>query len=116
MKRDMNLYRAILLKAEEAPARTMVDIQPEDFDERSNDELIEHVQLLEEEGLLEATFTRDGASIKRLTAQGHDFLDLSRNETVWKQALQRASQMGGSISLALVQELLKRIAAQILGL
>src|SRR3989304_4745015 len=77
MKRDMDLVREILLKMEELPMKG--DCHNIHIDGRSEEEIIYHVRIMHEAGLIEAIdFTAtDGVDWrpKRLTYAGHEFLD-----------------------------------------
>ena len=112
MKRDMDLCRAILLKVEEAEPMAIVDIRPENFDGRSMSELGEHVQLLQDDGLVEANFRMGGQSIQRLTARGHDFLALARNESIWNNAKQRIRALGAGLTIQSLTHALKVLVSE----
>jgi len=47
--------------------------------------------------------------IQRLTSAGHDFLDASRNDTIWAKFKKRAAKFGGSLSIPVAMELLKTL-------
>ena len=48
-----------------------------------------------------------------LTMKGHDFLDATRNETVWKKVKETVSAKGGGIPFAVLQSLAIETAKQI---
>src|ERR1044071_1514383 len=79
-----------------------------------------HLKLLAQAGLIEV---HDSTTIgsrellpKCLTWQGHEFLDAARDETIWRKAKQRITAATGTVSLAVLQDLLKQVAGQALGL
>ena len=47
---------------------------------------------------------------------GHDFLANAKNDTIWKKVLADAEQKGISVSLAVLDGLLKKAAQKYLGL
>ena len=115
MKRDMDLIKLLLLKAEgEAP-------EP-DLSGYTDEQILYHYDLMEEAGLIVADLTRGGRGqvlnvfVKRLTNLGHDFLDASRSDTVWSKFKQAVAKVGGSISIPIAVELLKQLVKAELGL
>ena len=75
-----------------------------------------------EAGLVEGNIVKDGnghpaaTAAIRLTWKGHEFLDAARNDNVWKKALAQVKKTGGHVTLAALEELLKHLAKQSLGL
>lgn len=65
----------------------------------------EHVQLCVEKNLLEAAIIRDCeghiqvATVIRITANGHDFLDLIRDDRRWKKILDKIKETIGNATL-----------------
>jgi hypothetical protein len=116
MKRDMDLIRQILLKTEEQPPNlNVVDLS---FPEVDVATIGEHVHLLDEAGLVEAIDCSSRAGIDwkpmRLTWIGHEFLDASRNETVWQKAKTTLKEKGLGISYELMKVVLIEGTKQIL--
>jgi hypothetical protein len=108
MKRDMDLIRTILLEVEAAaPQPGWIDLEIVGYDPAV---ISEHVQLLADEGLIEAKdlSAHDGFEFRptRLTWKGHAFLDAARDETVWERTKARATAKGGRLRLAGFQQLL----------
>jgi hypothetical protein len=108
MKREPELVRHLLKTVEESPAGQMVTSWSHpDFDEAT---IAGHLALLVEEGFFEGKVSGQiGNSIPRvfvmrLTWKGHDFLDASRNDTVWAKA---KSQILGN-GLPWTMEILKQ--------
>lgn len=60
--------------------------------------------------------TDPSAMITRLTWQGHEFLDASRDETRWKKAMDIVKEKVGSIPIDLLKDLLKSLMKASLGL
>lgn len=112
MKRDMELVIKILKKIEEknSPEPFYVRMSDEGYD----DELVMyHLEIMKEAGLIEAVefSTLDGYDImvKRLTWEGHEFLDAARNDSVLSKAKEIAKQKGAELSslpLMVVKDLL----------
>ena len=121
MKLDMDLARAILLQAEAAPPNQFPKINLPDHDA---DAVAEHVQLLAEAGLLEASIAPSGSggrriwkvSVKRLTWEGHQFLENARNDTVWAKTKTVVKEKGGSASFKIIKALLTAVTMQHFGL
>ena len=88
MKRDMDLVKQILLEAEDLDTPKL-DLPIEGYDQIV---VNEHVYLCTQAGLIEATILRDqdgrAAQVitSRLTWQGHEFLQLARNNALWNKA------------------------------
>lgn len=99
MKLDKDLVREILLAIEDngADPRGWMDLEIPDHSSR---EVSYHVHLLDEAGLVEAIdlshMGRDGYEWKpkRLTYQGHEFLDTVRDSEVWRLTKETAKQAG----------------------
>jgi DNA-binding transcriptional ArsR family regulator len=114
MKHDMDLARQILLALEadpEADGHGWVEIE---IDGRSAREISYHVRLLDEAGLIEARdcFNLDGQDWRptRLTWEGHQFLEASRQETRWQKAKRVVLEKAGGLPF----EALKQVLFQLL--
>lgn len=121
MKRDMDLYRAILLEVERWPPNHRR--RPVHLDGWDQDVIDRHIQLLEEQGLLEASLLNlpehghlDKAYVQRITAWGHDFLDNIRDDGVWQRVKRSLVKSGGAASLEIVSQLGAAIVRDQLGL
>jgi len=112
MKRDMELVREILLAIESSPTtRVNITIKVKDF---SSKEVSYHVMLLAKANLIEA---RDTSTLQefrwhpiRLTWEGHEFLDATRDDKVWKKVKGEIAEKGGSFTL----DIMKGLASQFL--
>ena len=96
----MDLVRSILLEVEAAqrPLR-IVELQP---DGHSLPEVIYHVEIMRERGLLDASILRGKgdvllrAEVSGLTWDGQDYLDAIRDERVWDKAMDAIARTVGS--------------------
>ncbi len=52
----------------------------------------------------------------RLPKAGQEFLDAARNETTWKTASDKIKQSGVQVTVSLLEELLKKLLKESLGL
>jgi hypothetical protein len=115
MKRDMNLIRLLLLEAEGE------DPKP-DLSAYSEGQQVYHSALLIEADLVHGQVITDGsgqpagAVTLRLTWAGHEFLDAARNDAIWHKAGERIKKSGVDVTISLLQELLKQLLKQSLGL
>jgi hypothetical protein len=115
MKRDMNLIRLLLLDTEGQDPKP--DLSP-----YSEDQRLYRSALLIEAGLVHGEVIPDGngqpaaAVTLRLTWAGHEFLDAARNDTIWHKAGERIKKSGVDVTVPLLQELLKQLLKQSLGL
>ncbi|WP_374545055.1 DUF2513 domain-containing protein [Rhodoblastus sp.] len=114
MKRDMDLIRELLLKLEALPMRPggVVTISPdaEEIAVAGHDvEQIEyHLSLILEAGLIEQLDVHPmfGISFRRLSWQGHDFLDSVRDPRIWEKTKKGAEAAGG-FTVDLLKDLAK---------
>jgi len=112
MKRDMDLIRKILLKIEDIPYPNISnEFTIQDYHE---DQISYHVMLLNEAGLIEAIdfSSHDGLSWipTRLTWEGHEFIEASRDESRWEKAINIVKEKGGG----LVFDVLKGVLIQLM--
>jgi hypothetical protein len=116
MKRDMELIRAILLEVEgETP--------PPDTSHWNNKQKAYHAALLLDAGLVKGSAFENyyqkekrAVELHRLTWQGHEFLDATRDSKIWKLAKEKVLKPGASWTFSLLIEWLKQEAHQrILG-
>ena len=107
MERNMDLARQILMELEKEPYRgTPVSIS---IDDTSIEDMVYHVMLLDEAGLIEA-FELGFGEINwmpiRLTWAGHEFLEAARDEKRWKKATKMLETKGGGIVFEVLRDLL----------
>ena len=118
MKRDMDLVRNILLEVEAAPAGESIQVL-RNVGQHSHPAVAEHVELLEESGLIDAEIIKTGQGraylIRRLTMDGHEWLDAARDPGIWNQAKQfLAKKRMEGVGLSVMQELLTALVRQTL--
>jgi hypothetical protein len=119
VKRDPHLIRALLLHLEEKqndrPA--MPSIVP-----YSKLEVLYHLLLMHEVGFVrcEIEKAKSGRVIRvlpfSLTWRGHEFLDASRNEKLWKRATQLGAKKLGGVPFDVLLALLVQLAKDQLGI
>lgn len=87
MKRDMELFRELLLAIESDCKDGLLGYQllPEGTWEPVS--VFYNLELMMDAGFIEAR-KLDGEviSVERMTWAGHEFLDIARDETIWKKA------------------------------
>ena len=108
MKLDLDLVREILIEIENSeplPAdvsgRSYIDCKVEN---RSEEELCEHIRLMEEAGLIDALRTVHGNKVYhwlpvRLTWAGHSYLAEIKSDTVYNKSKEIAGRAFGGITL-----------------
>jgi uncharacterized protein DUF2513 len=116
MKRDMDLIRLIMIEIEKnLEPMTWVDVV---ISGHSYDEIVYHIMLLYEKGLVDANdcSSSDGMDwkAKRLTFDGHEFLDAARSDTVWKKAKERVLSTTGTLTLEALKMALPLVIRQML--
>ena len=113
MKLDKDLVREILLQTE--ASRTAMGFVNLHIPDHVDEEVSYHVELLTEAGFIEAydLTTNDGYEWrpKRLTYEGHEFLDTVRDPEIWKTTKETAKKAGVA-SLKALFEIGKSIAKQ----
>lgn len=121
MKRDLDLIRDLLIyfEREIQPGIPLQDVRLEnEYDPR---EILGHIELMIQQDLILGIcqpgctdLSQSVLAVEAITWSGHDFLDASRNETVWRVVKQRIYRAGGW-TVALVLELLKDEVKKRLG-
>lgn len=126
MKRDMDMVRDILMVIEAQEASQICSFTPNE--DHSNADYLETVSLLIDSGLVTGRVMRGRIGGRNmgiakisvtppgLTWEGHDFLSDARSETVWKKAMEKVKDMGGSVSIGVMQKLLTKISMQQMGI
>ena len=119
MKRNMDLVREILLRVEAGESgRTALNDLPAEFSEA---DIGRHVELMIEHGLLEGTVVPSSTGpehkvltfdIRRMTWEGHDFLDAARNETIWIKAQRLCREKTGGLAFDLLKMCLLETARE----
>ena len=118
MKRDLDLLRKILLAIENADEFYYYNGIPYLASDIgcSNLELVSfHVSLLVDNNYIEVSdisccgINYDDYMIKRLTADGCDYLDNIRNDTIWNRTKEVISNAGGTCALDIVKSIAGKI-------
>lgn len=115
MKRDMDLVRELLLKLEsyQKPPGTMAIVDPYlgqfQIDGYSADQIAYHLSLIREAGFIESPGSQPaggGVTFRRLSWDGHDYLDAIRDPEIWRKTKGGADAVG-SLTFDLVRDLAK---------
>ena len=115
MKRDMDLTRELLLRLESLPMRSSDTILILPGDSRvavpsySNDQIDYHLSLLKEVRFIDCPGAQPaggGVNFRRLTWDGHDFLDAVRDPEIWRKTKKGAEETG-SFTFDLLKDLAK---------
>lgn len=115
MKRDMNLIRLQLLELEDGQSI------PE-LEQYTEEQKVYHMALSIEAGFVDGEIIKNSEGFPvvtaaiRLTWKGHEFIDAARNETIWKKAEARIKKSGVEVTVSILQELLKELLKQSLGM
>lgn len=114
MKFDPDLMRSILLDAEEIPAGQAA--HGFEYDDRDQAEVNRHTPILIDEDFLEGIWQGDQQNfpcafhVTDLTYRGHQFLENARSDSRWKRALSSIRDSGKSMSIAVIEAVLVKIA------
>jgi hypothetical protein len=115
MKRDMDLIRELLLKLEDLskpPSQTVLlfagdpRLTAEGF---THEQIDYHLSLLREVRFIECPGSQPaggGVNFRRLTWDGHDFLDSVRDPKIWEKTKKGADAAGG-FTVDLLKDLAK---------
>jgi hypothetical protein len=107
MKRDLDLMRQLLLDIENRGADCSVSVLRSSSDGQREERIRYHLRLLIDARLLkEIDRTTAGIPCVRLTHQGHELLELVRDEPLWREALWACQDRTGNLSLTVIQDLL----------
>lgn len=119
MKRDLDLAREILTQIEDHlydPNGSFVV----KIDGRSMEEVSYHLMLLAEAGYIEASSlpTTDGTiwKARRLTWEGHEFLEAAKDTTRWNSAKALMKEKGGGMVFEVLKQLLIEMMKGTIGL
>jgi len=118
VKRDWDLIREILLAIEARCDGGAINQAELDITAAGAQAVSYHLALLHEAGLIDAidvgSHDGDDFLVRRLTWDGHEFLDAARDETTWKQAKAVVAQKTGSLSFGVLKALLVKLATDLL--
>jgi len=110
MKRDMDLIREILLFAEancDGKDDFVIEVAhlSGKFPNITPEKLNEHVTLTIERELIEANGTFGDYGISRLTWEGHEFLDNSREPAIWNATKKAAGHLSFGVFCSVLTQL-----------
>ena len=120
MTRDLDLIRQLLLDLEAFEQRpggiSHLTGQNFDIEGYNADQINYHLDLINEAGFVEGGGARPmvGIGFRRLTWAGHDFVDATRDKSVWTKTKETASR-GGGFTVDLLVGIAKEIIKQNLG-
>jgi hypothetical protein len=110
VKRDFEIIRLLMLQFESGEKPPKLNDYPEE-------EIVYNAALLIEAGLAKGSALYDaskgrdtGAVVERLTWAGHDFLDATRDETIWKKAREKVMKPAAAFTFGILLDYLKREA------
>lgn len=121
MKRNMDLIRDLLLYVEELPAGEITQTVTYDDEKYTESQVFGHLKLLIDSDYIDGQIQIDhgGGSfilLRGLTMEGHDFLDVIRDETIWNETKEKIAKVGGSVAMDIVKATATAIVAKMLGL
>lgn len=111
MQRDWLLINDILVKLEESDW-LVAGLTAKHFATLPREKVAYHLRLVVEAGL--ATGNEALCIADSLTAEGHEFLDLTRNPLVWNRIAQRHEERHLDLSFATVKHEALRVAIEVL--
>ncbi len=107
MKRDMDLVRKILLACEASPTSYAPEVI--EIDGYDHDQIAYHIGLAVQAGLMTGIDrTHLGSDTDEwiasgLTWDGHEFIEQSRDESIWEKAKKAATAGAGGLSFAILK-------------
>ena len=112
MKRDLDLARRLLLEIENRGADCSLSILRVGPEHENQERIRYHLRLLIDAGLLkEVDRTSEGIPCVRLTHEGHELLELARDQSRWDEAKRICHERVGGLSLTMLRGILLRWAA-----
>ncbi len=119
MKRDWDVIREIMTLIEDAaPGESSLRLL--NFPSERHYEISYHMELLMEAGLVHGEMSKTTGMrpadffARRLTWEGHEFLDTIRSDTVWQKTKKSFVSSGLSMTFDLVKSIASEIATSIL--
>ena len=115
MKRDMDLVREILLRTEELTPGKPWGNNSFESEAYSAQEVNYHAILLIKAEFVEGKLFQPGDysvplwNIQDLTWKGHEFLDATRDDTIWKKVKSEIAAKGSSFTLGLIINLANKL-------
>lgn len=121
MKRNWDTIRELLTKVEECCSRPVDSVRLASFPTGRDIEISYHMALLIEAGLVNGQISKslnqevNDFLARRLTWEGHEFLDSIRNDTVWAKTKNAFLDKGVEMSFDLVKAFAKELIKETLG-
>lgn len=107
MKRDLDLARQLLLEIENHGTDCSVSVLRSGPESETEESIRYHLRLLIDAELLkEIDRTSTGIPCVRLTHDGHELLELVRNESRWREAKWTCQDRTGGLSLKVIRGIL----------
>ncbi|WP_041357949.1 DUF2513 domain-containing protein [Nitrobacter hamburgensis] len=114
MKLEVDLVRQLLLHIEEHATRPISDLDSIKIDGWTKDQIDYHVVLLADAVFIEAglhrvpdnedpSLVRVIYSVRRLTYNGHEFLETVRDPAIWRKVKEKAKAVGAMTLPAIAQ-------------
>jgi hypothetical protein len=125
MRRDFDLIRDLMLKLEALPVRpgTLISFSTNEVAVEGHtwDEIDAHLYMIYDTGYVigDGRMPSGEWMFRRLSPDGHDFLDSVRDQTIWSKTKAGAATVGGwtlPILAELAKAYIKQIAKERLGL
>jgi Hypothetical protein (DUF2513) len=125
MKRDMELIRELLLAIEAVKKDTSFSATDLNLEsDWAAEDVYYNLQLMVDAGFIDAQPVKSfqgthNVLIKRMTYEGHEFLDTARSESIWSAAKETITKKGlslESVGFGVLTQVLASAAKQILAL
>ena len=122
MKMDLDLIRKLLLFIEEKDTINS-EIRLQEFQiikEHSIEEIAYHLALLNDAGYIEGKEIKAVGIydywVKRMTIEGHQYLNNIRDDTIWNKTKEKLKQVSGTVSLEIVNTVATNVLKTALGI
>jgi hypothetical protein len=121
MKRDLNLFRAILLEIEKMPAGEDWILKENSSHLYSNESeektILEHLILMQDAHLISKAVSKGNSGCYELypcnlTNEGYDFLNAVRSTTIWEKIKTTVLDKGLSYSIEAIVLIAKKLAKE----
>ncbi|WP_146111628.1 DUF2513 domain-containing protein [Defluviimonas denitrificans] len=125
MKRDLDLVRSMLIKAEDSDERyfdigvwewTDHDMRDRELDTKLGQAELFHLDLMEQGGLIKKSVCENSDIVMwEITWYGYDFLDASRSEKLWNRLKREAKAQGISLTVSGAISAVRALSAELLS-
>lgn len=121
MKRNMDLIRDLLLHVEALPAGVISHEVTWDDEKYNEPQVLGHLKLLIDSDYIDGQIHLDHGGgclilLRGLTMEGHDFLDVIRDDSIWLETKEKIAGVGGSVAMNVVKATATAILVKMLGL